>query len=89
MTFLDGLGSRILRDLDQYDGILTQPRSDVSVTELRVLFGGNKTLSEFRTSSNGALSVELMPGVTTVVRWSRTMDTQSDLFDRREPLMEA
>jgi hypothetical protein len=89
LTFLDGLGSRILRDLDQYDGILTRPRSDLSVTELRVLFGGNKTLSEFRTSSNGALSVELMPGVTTVVRWSRTMDTQPDLFDRREPLMEA
>jgi hypothetical protein len=88
LSFLDGLGRRILRDLDQQDNLIGRPRSDLAFMELKVLFGREKVLSEFRTTNSNALNVELLPGVTTTVRWPRSQELKSDLFEKRESFAE-
>jgi hypothetical protein len=89
LTFAGGLGRRILRDLEQTDNALDRPRCDVAIGELEVLLNQEKPRTDFRTESNGSLSVELIPGVTTTVRWPRPPDAQADLFERRDLPFEA
>ena len=89
LAFAGGLGRRILRDLEQTDHALDRPRCDLAIGELEVLLNQEKPLTDFRTGSNGSLSVELIPGVTTTVRWPRPSDTQADLFERRDLSIEA
>jgi hypothetical protein len=89
LAFAGGLGRRILRDLEQADNALDRPRCDLAIGELEVLLNQEKPLTDFRTGSNGLLSVELVPGVATAVRWPRRSDTQADLFERRDPCFEA
>jgi hypothetical protein len=84
LAFAGGLGRRILRDLEQTDHVLDRPRCDMAIAELEVLLNQAKPLADFRTGSNGSLTVELTPGVTTTVRWPRPSDTQADFFERRD-----
>jgi hypothetical protein len=84
LAYADGLGRRILRDLEQTDYALDRPRCDLAIGELEVLLNQEKPRTDFRTGSNGSLNVELLPGVTTTVRWLRPSDAQADLFERRE-----
>jgi hypothetical protein len=84
LAFVEGLGRRLLRDLEQYDTILSRPKCDVSLSELVVLLNRDKALSDFKTGSNGSLNIELIPCVTTTVRWSRTPDPQAELFEKRD-----
>lgn len=83
-AFADGLGSRILRDLEQSEDLFGRPRCDIALAELELLSMRDKPLTDFRTSSNGMLTVELIPAVTTSIRWQRTAEVQVDLFERRD-----
>jgi len=88
LAFSKGLGQRILRDLEQDSHVLDNPRCDLAIAELQVLFDREMPLGEFRTGGAGSLTVELMPGVTTSVRWPAEQNGQGDLFDRRDVLFE-
>ena len=84
LGFADGLGRRILRDLEQSDDVLGRPRCDLGLSELEVLFSRDKPLTDFRTGSSGLLTIELFPCVTTSIRWQRSNEFQVDLFERRD-----
>jgi hypothetical protein len=88
LAFSKGLGQRILRDLEQASHVLDKPRCDLAIVELQVLFDREMPLAEFRTGGIGSLTVELMPGVTTSVRWPAELNEQGDLFERRGALFE-
>lgn len=89
LAFSKGLGQRVLRDLEQSSQVLDRPKCDLAITELQVLFDREAPLSDFRTGGAGSLMVELIPGVTTSVRWPVEINLSGDLFDRRDPLPEA
>jgi hypothetical protein len=89
LAFFEGLGRRLLRDAEQNDTILSRPKCDVSLSELVVLLNRDKALSDFRTASNGSLNIELIPCITTTVRWPRTHDSQTELFEKRNSSDEA
>jgi hypothetical protein len=84
LAFSGGLGRRILRDLEQANYVLDRPGCDLAITELDVLLNREKSLIDFRTGSSGSLTVELLPGVVTTVRWPSPSDAQADLFEKRE-----
>jgi hypothetical protein len=87
-AFSGGLGRRILRDLEQANYVLDRPKCDLAIVELDVLLNRDKPLTDFRTGSSGSLTVELIPGVVTTVRWPRSSDAPADLFDRRDVAFE-
>ncbi len=84
LAFAGGLGRRILRDLEQESNVLDRPRSDLAIGELEVLLNRDRPLTDFRAGSNGVLTVELAPGISTTVRWPRPMDAQGTLFEGRD-----
>jgi hypothetical protein len=84
LAFGEGLGRRILRDIEQSDDVFGRPRCDVGVNELRILSSREKALTDFKTASSGLLTVELMPCVNTSIRWQRIAEVQSDLFGGRD-----
>jgi hypothetical protein len=84
LAFADGLGRRVLRDLEHSEDMFGRPRCDVALPELTILLGREKPLMDFRTSSTGTLMVELFPGVHTSIRWQRNSDFQQETFDRRD-----
>jgi len=84
LAFSGGLGYRILRDLEQASHVLDRPRCDLATAELEVLLNRDKPLTDFRVGSSGLITVELLPGVITTVRWPRPLDGQADLFERRD-----
>jgi hypothetical protein len=84
LAFSGGLGYRILRDLEQASHVLDRPRCDLATAELEVLLNRDKPLTDFRVGSSGSITVELLPGVITAVRWPRPLDAQADLFEKRD-----
>ncbi|MGK3995651.1 hypothetical protein [Sorangium sp. So ce1024] len=72
---LGGVGRRVLRDLTASDEFIGRPRTDVSAAELEILLDGNRA-DEFPVTSPSQLSVELEPGVWTVVNWSSRARSQ-------------
>jgi hypothetical protein len=88
LAFGEGLGRRILRDIEQSDDVFGRPRCDLGVNELRILSGREKALIDFKTASSGLLTVELIPCVNTSVRWQRIAEVQSDLFGGRDVTVE-
>lgn len=66
---LGGVGRRVQRDLSFDEDFVGRPRADISAFELEILLGGERT-DEFPVSSLSQLTVELAPGISTIVNWS-------------------
>jgi hypothetical protein len=87
LSELGGIGRRVLRDLMFTDEFVSRSRWDISAAELEILVGGERS-DDFPVTSPTQLSVELEPGVWTVVNWSsrarsrRLHDTGSQTEDR-------
>ena len=72
LSELGGVGRRVLRDVHFEDAVVGRPRADIGGDELVMLLDGDRPerAEEFPVSSPSQLSVELIPGVTTVLNWS-------------------
>ena len=66
---LSSLGRHVWRALAGEESVLSRPRCDIGIRELRVLVEGGMFGAQFRTVTPGRLVVELHPCVNTVVRW--------------------
>lgn len=91
-TDYNHLGLRILRSLKRNDGLLSPPTCDISVAELEVLLRGDVRSRNFRQHHASFLRVELVPMVTTVLRWPGRQTAgggQMGLFgsDDRQPAL--
>ena len=89
---LSSLGRHVWRALSGEESVLSRPRCDIGIRELRVLVEGGMFGAQFRTVTPGRLVVELRPGVNTVVRWPandvvRETRRQRDLFGSRSKEM--
>lgn len=67
--FGGGIGRRIARELLAPDTAKDNPRSDIAMSELEVLLGGDNPQLEFLTTFPGQLSVELFPGIAATIAW--------------------
>jgi hypothetical protein len=68
--FGDGLGWLLRRELARDYSWLQRPQGDISLTEIELLTSSPETRKPgFRTRNIGTLDVELLPFVTTNVRW--------------------
>lgn len=72
---LGGVGRRVLRELMTPEEALGRPRCDVSASELEILLAGERA-DDFAVWSPSQLSVELAPGISTVVNWSSRARTR-------------
>ena len=70
-----GVGRRVLRDLLATDDLATRPRTDISSNELEILLSGERA-DDFPVTSPSQLSIELDPGISTVVNWSSRARTR-------------
>lgn len=61
------LARRIIRDLTIPDRLIDRPRCDVALEELR-MHGSPESILKM-TSKAGRLDIDILPGVTTSVRW--------------------
>lgn len=59
---------RIIRDLTAPDRLMDRPRCDISIDELSII-GTGEGLHAIKGARSGRLDVELLPGVTTSIRW--------------------
>jgi hypothetical protein len=66
----NSLSRRIVRDLLVPDRFVDHPRCDISLDEF-MLFGSGASPNELITSRAGRLDIDILPGVTTSVRWPR------------------
>lgn len=66
---LGGIGRRLLRELLATQDLIGRPRADVSAAELDILLSGDRN-DDFTVYSHSQLTVELVPGVSTVLSWS-------------------
>lgn len=83
---LDGLGSRILRDLQEEFNIAERPKADIAFEELEVLFGAEKIDKKFIQENHSYLTIELLPGLHTVVRWPPSEDNGIEKEDTRKEI---
>jgi len=63
--FSDGLGRRVVRELERGDSIYARPYCDVAVSELEMLSQSGKAV-DFKLGTPSAIEIELAPCVTTV-----------------------
>ena len=94
LTDHNHLGLKILRLLKRNDGLVSPPTCDVSLAELEIMLRGNSPAKGFRQTHASFLRVELVPMVTTVLRWPGRPAAgggQLGLFggDDRQPPVEA
>jgi hypothetical protein len=81
------LGRRVLRELLAHETLLSRPRADLAFAELDILLNNHKA-DDFVVWSPTQLTVELAPGVATVLNWSsrarsaRTPDSGERVDDR-------
>lgn len=61
------LARRIIRDLTIPDRLIDRPRCDIALEEMRML--GSPEIALKMTSKAGRLDIDILPGVTTSVRW--------------------
>lgn len=80
------LARRIIRDLTIPDRLIDRPRCDVALEELR-MHGSPENILKM-TSKSGRLDIDLLPGVTTSVRWP-PHDVPEELEMKRHRDMEA
>jgi hypothetical protein len=85
------LGVKLARMIRSQDHLLSPPTADVGLLELEMsLRGGDSEADHYRRVHASFLRVELVPMVSTVVRWSRTKgdqgsDRQLGLFEGEIP----
>jgi hypothetical protein len=80
-----GVGRRVLRDLLALDDFQTRPRADIASSELEILLSGERP-DDFPVTSPSQLSIELEPGISTVVNWSsRARARRSPEFTASRP----
>ena len=85
---LSSLGRHVWRAIAEEESILSRPRCDIGIRELRVLVDGGIFGTQYKTTTPGRLVVELRPNVSTVVRWPvqdvvREARRQGELFASR------
>jgi hypothetical protein len=84
------LGLKLLRLIQKPDDLLAPPSCDISLPELEITLRGKGGGKSFRRVHASFLRVELLPTVSTVVRWSGVgvAPDQLSLFDaeRRQPM---
>jgi hypothetical protein len=61
------LARRIVRDLTLPDRLVDRPRCDVALEEMAMFATGENGLR--LTGTSGRLNIDILPGVTTAVRW--------------------
>lgn len=79
-AFSFGLGRRVLREVLREETILQSPQSDIALAELEVMTASDAANAEFRTGAQGLLEIEIVPMVTTTVRWPPKQIAQPELF---------
>jgi hypothetical protein len=81
-TDYNHLGLRIQRWLSRSDSLLSHPACDISIHELVVLLRGDLKSRNFRQTHSSFLRIEIVPLVTTVVKWParHTTSGQMNLF---------
>jgi len=84
MAELGGVGRRVIRDLLTPVEMLSRPRVDVAANELELLLMGGRS-DDFPVTSPTQLSVELDPGIWTVVNWSSRIRVRRQEADMRKP----
>ena len=80
------LARRIIRDLTIPDRIVDRPRCDIALEEL-TMHGSPESLLKI-TSKSGRLDIDILPGVTTSVRWP-PHDFPNELESKRDRDLEA
>jgi len=87
LTDYNHLGLRIFGILNYNYDLMSSPSCDISLSELEVIFNGSPQSRAFRHAQASSLRIELVPMVTTVVRWQGTQasDSQLSLFNGNEP----
>lgn len=68
-SFNQGLGRRIMRDLIHETNLLTRPYCDISLAELEMITQEAEMQIDFPTERLGQLEIEIMPGISTIVKW--------------------
>lgn len=78
-----GVGLRVVRDLLVPEPLVSRPRADIALAELEMLTMGNHRELELPTGSTSTISIEIAPGITTVVPWGtgRARLSGSDMLD--------
>lgn len=86
IEFSENLGRRVLRDMFAEETIFSVPRCDISLDEIEVLSVSKSSISNLKNGVSGQLTIEILPCVTTAVRWPsverRSMDVQRSLFEQ-------
>lgn len=67
-----GLGWRVSRDIFESEDLFSAPRHDISFSELQILIRSRSLSRGIQFLPKGRLDVELMPGVSTLIRSLRT-----------------
>jgi len=78
--FSGGLGRRALREILRRESVFDSPQSDIALAELEALTSSDTAAMEFRTGTQGVLAIEIVPLVTTTVRWPPRQADQPELF---------
>jgi hypothetical protein len=78
--FASGLGRRILREVLRKETLSDSPQCDIALPELEALTSNDTAAMDFRTGTQGVLTIEIIPLVTTSVRWPQKQVEQPELF---------
>lgn len=73
--FSAGLGYKIMREVLREEDIFDTPHCDISLSELEVLVAGNPAVrGKLISSSAGYIEVELLPCISSLIRWPNYSD---------------
>ena len=87
-AFSVGLGRRVLREILRRETLFDAPQSDIALAELEALTASDTASVDFRTGTQGVLAIEIVPLVTTTVRWPPKQSDQSELFSTETSSLE-
>jgi hypothetical protein len=87
-AFSGGLGRRVLREILRRETLFDAPQSDIALAELEALTASDTAAMDFRTGTQGVLAIEIVPLVTTTVRWPPKQSDQSELFSTETSALE-
>src|SRR6266511_630198 len=77
--YLGAVGRRVVREINRPEKLTDTPRCDIAVAELTMLMGGEVGTGDVSIGAHGFLDVELVPCVSTVVRWGSRASRRDDL----------
>lgn len=87
-TYGNGLGFLIKRELERPSNILDRPNADIALSELSILLNNREANKPIiRTIVSGLLKVEILPMVSTIIKWmeypNEITENQDKVFDRK------